>query len=347
MIIKAWKHRSVFEAFKIQLATGLLLLSSSAAIAADKMGNLASTSVYGPFKAEQILLPGQMAYRKENVSLTQDHQAKTWMLSRQFAKKLLLPNSNRHLLSQLELFNFSASQAVSPQFACPAKQQKFSFKHPQLGSFLVCSQVLDRHQGLPLIGARIYPLQGNRNGKTKITYTGTEKDLKMVLASLKMGGNWSTAYTKIYPPHQLGKFNTPAYPLYSSKLSWISQSPKPSLQINYLKALRLQDRGISVNFMQRIKHHPQSQIIKANFRCPSGSKQQSHRHPKFGDYVLCLKEGQFKSHPTARNQKPLPHQSAQVYPRPGNKLPQITLSLNGFKGEILPLLNSLQTLAGK
>jgi hypothetical protein len=189
-------------AFKIRLTTALLLLSTSAAIAADKMGSRPSQSVYGPFKAEQILLPGQSAYRKEKVSLSQEHQARTWTLSRQFSKQLALANSSRKLLSQLEFFNFSASQAVSPQYACPAKQQKSSYKHPQLGSFLICSQVLDRHQGLALIGARIFPVKGNRNTKTKITYTGTEKDLKTVLASLKTGGNWSIQYSKIYPPNQ-------------------------------------------------------------------------------------------------------------------------------------------------
>ncbi|MBT9543824.1 MAG: hypothetical protein IV090_00395 [Candidatus Sericytochromatia bacterium] len=331
-------------AFKIRLTTALLLLSTSTAIAADKMGSQPSKAVYGPFKAEQILLPGQIAYRKEKVSLSQEHQAKTWMLSRQFSKQLALANSPRKLLSQLEFFNFSASQAVSPQFACPAKQQKSSYKHPQLGSFLICSQVLDRHQGLPLIGARIFPVKGNRNTKTKITYTGTEKDLKTVLASLKTGGNWSIQYTKIYPPNQLGQLNAANYTLYSSRLIWNPQAPKPTLEVNYLKSIHLQGQGIRAHLMQRLKHHPQSQLVKANFRCPPKSKQQEYRHPQWGPSVICYEERALKAHPKARNQRPLMIRKALIYPRTGNKLPHLSLSFQVLAQDLLPLLNSLNTL---
>ncbi|MGE3725074.1 MAG: hypothetical protein AB7I41_05960 [Candidatus Sericytochromatia bacterium] len=310
------------------------------------MGSQPSKSVYGSFKADQILLPGQMAYRKEKVSLSQEYQAKTWMLSRQFSKQLSLANSSRKLLSQLEFFNFSISQAVSPQFSCPSKQQKSNFKHPQLGSFLICSQILDRHQGLPLIGARIYPVKGNRSPKTKITYTGTEKDLKTVLASLKTGGNWGVQYTKIYPPHQLGQLNAATYNLYSSQFVWTPQISKPTLDVNYLKSIHLQDQGIRAHLMQRIKHHPQSQLVKANFRCPPKSKQREHRHPKLGPYVICYEERALKAHPKARNQRPLLMRKALIYPRTGNKLPHISLSFQVLAQDLLPLLNSLNTLVG-
>lgn len=159
--------------------------------------------------------------------------------------------------------------------------------------------------------------------------------------------DWSEAYTPYYSRTQIAQVRFPGYALFKSKLVWLPSATKPTLYLNYHKAAVFKDRGVTIHYSLLLRHHPRSQVVKADFRCQAGRKQQNYHHPKWGDFVLCLKDGQFQAHPKARNRTAVPHRSAAVYPRKGNKLPHLTLNLHGAQADILPLLASLQTLTGK
>lgn len=361
MSLKIWLASAIYLFAQFPVQPGVLAVPPTRAQAADYFSAEQKQIFYPLFKPENLVLPSQAGYAKGSISLTRDHLEKNWLLSLQFSKPLalaqILNQSPRKLLSHFELHQHTRSQAVPLQFQCRRKQKKSSFAHPQLGLFLLCTQVLNTHQGLPLIGVQIYPLQGNRKPHQQMSYTGTEKELKALLASLHplQGAgpspvaslDWQQAYTPYYPRQQIAQVHSPGYALFKSKLVWLPAAAKPSLYLNYHKAAVFKDRGVTVHYSLLLKHHSTSQIVKAGFRCQADRKQQNYRHSKWGDYVLCLKDGQFKAHPTARNQKPVLNRSATVFPRKGNKLPHLTLTLHGAPTDILPLLASLKTLNGK
>lgn len=181
MSLKIWLASALY--LGSQLASQSLLLSP--AQAASYFSAEQKQIFSALFKPEHLIVPSQGGYQKGSISLTRDHLEKTWLLSLQFSKPLALDKSPRKLLSHLELHHHTRSQAVPLQFQCRRKQKKSSFAHPQFGLFLLCTQVLNTQQGVPLIGSQIYPLQGNRQPHLQMNYSGTEKELKAVLASLR------------------------------------------------------------------------------------------------------------------------------------------------------------------
>ncbi|MGE3725072.1 MAG: hypothetical protein AB7I41_05950 [Candidatus Sericytochromatia bacterium] len=157
--------------------------------------------------------------------------------------------------------------------------------------------------------------------------------------------NWKEIYTRFYSADQIGLIRYPDYKLITSQLVWLPKQEQPSLFVNYHRAVAFVDRGVTLHFSVLLKHMARSQVVKDNYRCQKEFKQESYRHPQIGDYVLCYQDKIAKAFPKAANQTPMPHRTAFVYPRKGNHLPHLSLNLHGFKTDILPLLESLHTLA--
>jgi hypothetical protein len=154
----------------------------------------------------------------------------------------------------------------------------------------------------------------------------------------------SHVYTTYYPAQEIGLIHYPGYDLKTSQLVWLPNKTKPSLIFGYHKAVPFYDRDVTLHFSLVIRHTQASQVVKDNYRCQSDYQQLVYRHPQFGDYLVCTKKLSSAAFPGAKNQAPMEHMIASVFPKKGNKLPHVSINLHGFEKDILPLLESLSVL---
>lgn len=152
-------------------------------------------------------------------------------------------------------------------------------------------------------------------------------------------------FQRFYPQGQLAQFSAPEYELRSANLNWSksqSSEQKPQLILGYHRAVPYVTHGVTLHFSALVRHEPQSKVVKPNFRCQKDYQQQTVSHPQFGAYVLCTKQLLSKPDRKFAHAGNLRHVTAQAWPRAGNRLPHVTLSLHGLAEDILPLLNSLK-----
>lgn len=150
-------------------------------------------------------------------------------------------------------------------------------------------------------------------------------------------------FTEFYPASQLALVSRPGYQLTNAQLFWGKKDQQPTFYVTYHRAVPMYDHGVTLHFSLVLRHEPRSQVVKPGYTCQKDYLQSEFNHPQFGPYVLCAKQLTTKPHATHSNAGLLYHVTARALPKAGNRLPHLSLSLHGFKEDILPLLNSLHT----
>jgi hypothetical protein len=174
---------------KICLLGLLLSLPIAYASKAELLDTQQKQVIQRFFSLKQLLIPGQADFKKGTVSLVRDHSKQTWSLSLQFSKTVKQPSAKKSQLYLFRIWHHTVNKAVSDDYQCRKNLKKSRFRHAQLGTFVVCSQVNQskkQNTGLPpLLTAWIFPLSGNKFSGVEMDYSGSKEDLVAVLKSLR------------------------------------------------------------------------------------------------------------------------------------------------------------------